>query len=141
MAVLTRTGNCGIAEIKRLSGHRTPLHALQSLKESLLIGVTWPLVDGARKDFYFPFITFTAVVIDYSRKAMAKPPLTYGQDFAEFIAANDLGSTITMPDQKNWTGNTIQIWVWQPNYDNVFALLAKEAEAKEVPDADTPQVE
>ena len=120
---LARMQCCGIAEINGLSIHNDPLKSLQHLEKFLRIGVTWPLTvdhSGEKKGMPFPFITFTGAF-----KTITPPVYLYAQRFAEFITENDLGTLVTAPEKLNWTGNLIQIWVWAPNYPNIYALLAK----------------
>ena len=131
MPYLFRTKNCGIAEINGLGIFATPLKALRAFAPELKHGITWPpggsrvtqtVPDGRKADsvgVLFPFVTFTGVVPD---KDNAKAP-NYGQTFADFITENNLGDVVTMPAKLNWTGNTIQHWLWRPDYDALFALL------------------
>lgn len=129
MTHLERTKNCGIAEISMLSSSGSPLRALQQLAPEFKHGVTWPYVNGERKNFLFPFITFTAVV----RKGDGMRP-SYGPAFADFIVEHNLGTLTTLPDKSNWTGNTIQIWVWCPDYVAIWKLLDAERTKQEVVD-------
>ena len=118
---LVRVKCCGIAEIHMLSRAGTPLAALQLLEAELRHGITWP-PGKTRQNIYFPFLFFTGVVKDPDNSFHRN----YGQEFADFITANDLGNVVTHPGKVNWTRNVIQMWLWEPKYDNVFALLDKE---------------
>lgn len=127
---IVRTKNCGIAEIHLLSYATSPLHALRLLEPPLKYGITWPYErspsgeEPVRKNVLFPFVTFTGVVewAGY-KKVTGKEFDNYGQKFADYIAANNLGTIATLPGRVNWTGKTIQIWVWAPDYDKLFAHL------------------
>lgn len=126
---LVRTKNCGIAEIDYLSMSASPLAALQTLAPALRYGITWPYVNGLQKGCYFPFITFTGVVTP-------RDPIrheNYGQAFADYLTEHNLGAVVTLPGRLNWTGNMIQIWVWRPDYDVIWALLAQSKEPIEEP--------
>lgn len=117
-----RTKNCGIAEINGLSSADSPLHALHSLHKQLLRGITWPPAPDPKevpKGVFFPFVTFTGVV----PKPEDKRPNNYGQKFADYITANDLGTITTVAPKRNWTSNLIQIWIWEPNYPNLWKHL------------------
>ena len=120
---LVRTKNCGIGEINWLSSAKSPLEALQTLHSVLYRGITWPPLpdhSGSRTGVRFPFLIFTGVVpLEAQRERK-----NYGQNFADYITENNLGGVVTVPAaRKNWTGNFIQIWVWEPDYDKLWALL------------------
>ena len=118
---LARTKNCGIVEINGLSLMKGPREALNALRAVLYRGVTWPMLpdhSGDQKGMRYPFVVFTAAFkegVDRSKN--------YGHRFATFITEHDLGGVVTTDPQLNWTQNLIQIWVWTPNYPNLWALL------------------
>ena len=127
MTGLVRTKNCGIAEIDYLSVSASPLAALQTLAPALKHGITWPYVNGTRKGCYFPFITFTGVVGNPRTPRFPKNK-NYGQAFADYLTEHNLGAVVTLPGRRNWTENMIQIWIWCPDYDAIWALLARSVE-------------
>lgn len=129
---IVRTKNCGIAEISLLAYADNPLHALQMLEEPLKFGITWPYdvqpsgEKPQRKDFLFPFVTFTGVVANkYYTEVTGKEVNNYGQKFADYLTENGLGAVTTLPGRLNWTGKDIQHWLWAPDYPAVFAHLDK----------------
>jgi hypothetical protein len=135
---LQRTKNCGIAEINLLSIMKGPLEALQALRPALESGITWPMnPDGTvypvaagslRKGLGFPFLIFTGVIPTPGQ--ILEGAKNYGQIFADYITAKDLGGVVTVSAaRKNWTWNLIQIWVWEPNYPNIYALLSSASES------------
>lgn len=119
--VLARTSNCGIAEINGLSLMKTPREALNALHAVLYRGVTWPIFadhSGEPKNTWYPFVVFTAAFGEGPDRSK-----NYGYRFATFITEHDLGGVVTVDPRLNWTSNLIQIWVWAPNYPNLWALL------------------
>lgn len=131
---LARTQNCGIAEIDGLSLASSPLDALRKLNAAFVRGITWPYAPSEkeeRKGHLFPFVIFTGVVPRHPEAVPAGMSFKfydYGKRFADYLTEHDLGSVVSVEGPKqNWTANLIQIWVWTPNYVNVFAHIKAEA--------------
>lgn len=120
MTELRKTGNCGVAEIYFLSSADDSLHALKSIAPQLKKGIIW---DNREVKHLFPFVTFTGVVHNQYNPEHKN----YAQAFADFLTENNLGVVTTLPGERNWTGKDIQLWLWRPNYSNIWALLAKES--------------
>ncbi len=111
---LNKTCCCGVREIDMLSKSVTPFDAMKQIARDIITTVE----KG-------PFITFTGTVITPNHCHGAKRDNNYGQDFADYIEANGLGTVIAIPPQVSWTRNTVGLWVWTVNYDGVRAWIKK----------------
>lgn len=116
MISLHRTACCGVLEVNMLSSERTPKEALKGLWEYPYI----PLKANPT-----PFVIFTGVVknidIDHARSTRIDD---YAKEFAEFLTFHGLGEAIPSEVRQNCYGhNLIQIWIWQPNYENLRAYM------------------
>ena len=84
-----------------------------------------------------PFIIFTGVVGMRHKKwdtsYHADRDDDYGEDLANYIRANGLGEIYDqIPEKRNYSGNMVKVWMWCPNYEELFKFLppaALQAEA------------
>jgi len=110
---------CGVLEIDGLSSHETPRAAMTSLIDRLRNRCTTMPV---------PFITFVGVVaygkdesaLDHARVRRFN---NYGQEFADYIVQNDLGNVVESNVRASWSGNTLKMWIWEPDYFNLWDHL------------------
>ena len=121
MTTLSPTKCCGMLEIDNLAHSKTPEEALIALKTGLEEGYT----DHRYGTHHYPvpFVIFTTVtkrkVGDHSSRRLDD----YGQAFASFIQEHNLGKIFSSEERKNWTANTLKVWIWQPDYENLRAYF------------------
>jgi hypothetical protein len=129
MISLNGTKCCGVLEIDDLSTCSTPEKALIGIAQALRTGYThrWGFVDESgdmKYNFPVPFVTFTGVVKRKINDHASGRKDNYGQAFADYLESNELGLVLDSYERKNWTGNTIKLWIWHPDYDKLLPFLA-----------------
>jgi hypothetical protein len=124
MITLQKTQCCGVMEIENLCHATTPLDALQRLKEPLREGFVdnrW----GQHDCHQVILVTFTAVTkrvcMDHASGRMDN----YGQAFASYLTEHGLGEVRLVKEVKNWTLNTVGLWIWEPDYKALWKHLAE----------------
>jgi len=93
---------CGVMELDGLHFFPDPKKALLDMHANL-----WA---GNKYKRRVPFILFTGDVNRY-----------YGQALAAFLVENRLGTVLASEERKNWTENTIRVWIWSPDYEKLEA--------------------
>jgi hypothetical protein len=115
---LRTTSCCGLLELADISEKSSPDQVVDGLLAELYRNTSAWLKQK-------PFILFTGVV----ERAMSDhvgADTGYGEALASYIEANDLGTVFAqIPTGVNWTHNTIQIWIWYPNYVTLRELNNK----------------
>jgi hypothetical protein len=93
-----------------ISRRTTPEHVITDMM---------PMIAGETNNFARkkPFITYSTVVDRFTADHASRREDDYGASLADYIEANDLGEVFRdCPVRRNWTGNSIKIWIWMPNY-------------------------
>jgi hypothetical protein len=109
---------CGMLEINDLSTAKDPAAALQ------IIG---PMLINGNRSVYgkkVPFVTFTGVIRRVTPDHASCRDDDYGQAFMDYITGNNLGVVTQSPEGRNWTGNRLRVWIWQPDYDRLQSWVA-----------------
>ncbi|HVI40763.1 MAG TPA: hypothetical protein VM577_08895 [Anaerovoracaceae bacterium] len=70
-----------------------------------------------------PYVLFTGVTKRLIPDHASRRTDDYGETFAKYLEANGLGTVTRSEERANWTGNTLKVWIWHPNYDNLFRHL------------------
>ena len=110
-------GCCAFNEIRDLQSVRTAEAAMIAFYQQVRLspwGGDFALNLGA-------FYIFTAVV---TIKGSGKPCRPYGQEFANYIIKNKLGSlqkTVIRLNRKNEPGHAVRGWIWAPSKANMHA--------------------
>lgn len=130
MPDLLRLKCCGVMEIHGLDCYTYvgPAKALLALKDQIL--------DGNQYHKKVPFILFTGITKQGVASVSTTPTPSYavaykdyGQEFADFLLENKLGTILASEEKENWTLNVIRIWIWSPDYNTLLAwFAAREAE-------------
>ena len=125
MAKVSLTSCCGLIELHEISFHKTAYEVLRDVGPKMLSFGMVEVKDRQVLNFgrLRPFVLFTGVT-GYHKN----PPNTYqyGDNFANFIRANNLGELIETPEGRNWTNNMVKVWVWKPDYPNLMQWLVYE---------------
>ena len=117
--IIGETRCCGVLEIDGLSAHLTPKEAMLSIADRLRNRCGLMPV---------PFIYFTGVVAlgqnhdsaDHARNTRTDD---YGTQFSNYIYKHRLGTVISTEPRKSWSGNTLRMWIWEPDYTRLFPHL------------------
>ena len=115
MITLNQTRCCGVGEIDNLSKVTTPEEALKALYPALKRGLT-PLGRPGFGCHKCPLITFTGVIGRAEADHASGRSDDYGQALANYINDHGLGKVVKSAEVKNWTSNSIRLWVWAPDY-------------------------
>lgn len=124
MITLNPTKCCGMLEINDLSTTNSPLEALRAISARLLAGY-----DHLGTPKPVPYVIFTGVTQRVVRDHASGRVDNYGEDFAVFLEANGLGPVTRSEARRNWTANTIMVWIWHPDYARVWPFLDAQAPA------------
>ncbi|HVI39910.1 MAG TPA: hypothetical protein VM577_04550 [Anaerovoracaceae bacterium] len=123
MIELHSTHCCGLMEINNLSHANGPEDALKSLADTLRTGYKHPYGFNGKYNFPVPYVLFTGVTKRVIKDHASGRVDNYGEVFAKYLEANGLGTVTRSEERANWTGNTLKVWIWHPNYDNLFRHL------------------
>ena len=74
------------------------------------------------------FITFIGVVkqgsgVHAEGHARSSRNDNYGQAFADYLRANKLGTVTASEPRVSFSKNTIQMWIWHPDYTELWKFL------------------
>lgn len=116
MIMMHHTSCCGVREINNLSRAESPEDALRGIARWLRPS-DWNVL--------VPFITFTGVVGPIISKGHTRSDRTddYGETFARFLERNNLGEVTRSQVRQNWTGNSLKVWIWHPDYTTLVPFL------------------
>lgn len=119
---VTNTQSCGVLELSNISAHQTPADVVRATVKH------WLNYDGSQR----AFITFNGVVaprqLKYDERFHADRDDNYGQALADYITSNGLGTVTASQTAVNQrSGNTMQIWIWAPDWDALIAHYNKAA--------------
>jgi len=108
---LKTTSCCGVLELAEVSLSPTPeiciATILPTLKDNTL---HWQREK--------PFIMFTSSEGGHMGQASG----SYAKNLADYIEQNNLGTVEReILSGENWTKNTIRLWFWRPNYEQIKA--------------------
>lgn len=121
--ILHKTHCCGIFEIDYLSKAPTPLDVFKTIVYDLFKGAAG-IGTPATDNYAARIVIFSGTVGDmYFTSHDGGRKDNYGQAFADFLTANDLGSVVVTPVVNNWTKNNIQMWAWTPNHKKLWKFL------------------
>ena len=101
------TGCCGMQELVDISEKKDPEEVLKSSINEL---IRW----------HRPFLIFTGVVKRTVTDHASARLDNYGQAFVDYIKENDLGDVVASRPRKNISGNTLVVWVWTPDWRNLY---------------------
>lgn len=129
--VIHDTHCCAMNELDCLGLSKSPEEALASIGPHLL-------------SYGYPrFIIFTGVVGDRATNRVhdGGNPNDYGQNLANFVTLNNLGTTASSDPVRNHTGNMVKVWVWSVNVETLhkylkFAGVRPEEESEDEPEDD-----
>lgn len=117
---LGATQSCGILELSDISRLPTPA----AVVERVAIDAAGELNGGYGR--CPAFIYFSGVVGNrnraYAERFHANRVNDYGQDLADYISANDLGTVTASHEAVNYSGNTLRVWIWSPKWDALKAI-------------------
>jgi len=138
MALVVRglEGCCAVREIHLLSSEPSPESAMRTLRPYFETtgNINVGYAGNGRKGYHKPFLIFTEAEYDYY-----VPPerRNYGQNLADFIKANNLGTVQKSGARRNWTANMVNVYVWTIKPRNIRkyykSLPAQPATAPVVP--------
>lgn len=78
-----------------------------------------------------PFIMFTETVDNTRTYGILHPHqkmvANYGKALKEFIECHELGPVVESDKGRNFTGNYVKVYVWQPDYDKAEPLFKQMA--------------
>lgn len=111
------TANCGVLEMANIT---TVLGGPQEITRLAARDISRVTFGFARKPPIVYYISVEGKVVNLGH---ASPNTGYGKELADYIVANGLGTITETPPVRNWTGNTIKMWFWHPDYDALRKLL------------------
>lgn len=121
MVSIHGTQCCAVVELANISSVDGPLDILRSVTKDLC-SYTPPSCGSPHPP---QFVTFTGVTKRRTSDHASGRFDNYGQAFADFLVKNGLGSVIVSEERHNFTGNSVKIWVWHPDYDKLQPFLVK----------------
>lgn len=122
---------CGVVELAEISTLPNPETVVKAMIEELR--KEYPDKVVQRRSFVY----FTGVV--GKRKKVFNPRFhadtdrDYGQELADFITKEGLGTLTVTPPSRNTSGNMLRMWVWAPDWDATIAVADRAAEATAAP--------
>lgn len=110
MCTVRTTGCCGVLELVDISRAQTAEDVIRAcLPEIMRL-----TCEGVKKK---PFIYYTGVVDRVIADHASVRVDNYGQALTDYIREHKLGEVIdNIPPDRNYSGNTIKIWIWRPDY-------------------------
>lgn len=113
---------CGILEVDNLSLSKTPEEAMRLIYAGA----------NARLPFRSPFLIFSGIVKMEETRERIQWTTTqhpgfrlddYAKAFADFITKNELGPIVVSGERRNSTGNTLQVYIWEPKWEAITAWV------------------
>lgn len=128
MVILGDTRCCGVFELDNISSMSSAQGAFMGAVERI-----------RRLPINFPFVTFSGVVelapgIDALQHARGGRSDNYGEALAKFIEKHRCGKIIRSSPKRSWSGNVIQLWIWEIDRERAYPLHDKLL--KEIEDVD-----
>ena len=110
-----KTGCCGVMELVNISHCSTARDVVLQAAPGMVLACHEAFARGRRPYAYFTSVT-KRLVNDHASRRLDD----YGADLASYIRAHDLGTVDrAAAPQLNWTGNTLSMWVWTVDWDNL----------------------
>lgn len=123
MTAIKSTTCCGLVEFENISHSRNPEEILRS------VGRDFNLKSSMFSTWRAPLAIFTGVTKRVVPDHASGRTDNYGQEFADYIIKNGLGSVVESHEVRNhW--NLIKVWVWEID-NNALECWFDEREVKE----------